>query len=53
VPGDEEAREQFAARLPVGRLGGPEEVAKTVHALVTNPFVTSQSVSAGGGTYPR
>jgi 3-oxoacyl-[acyl-carrier protein] reductase len=53
LPGDEESREQLAARVPVGRLGRPEEVAEIVRALVTNPFVTAQTVSVDGGMHPR
>jgi 3-oxoacyl-[acyl-carrier protein] reductase len=53
LPGDEDSREQLATRVPVGRLGRPEEVAEMVHALVTNPFVTAQTVSVDGGMYPR
>jgi 3-oxoacyl-[acyl-carrier protein] reductase len=53
LPGDEESREQLAARVPVGRLGRLEEVAEIVHALVTNPFVTAQTVSVDGGMHPR
>jgi 3-oxoacyl-[acyl-carrier protein] reductase len=53
LPGDEDSREQLATRVPVGRLGRPEEVAEIVHALVTNPFVTAQTVSVDGGMHPR
>ena len=53
LPGDEESREQLVARVPVGRLGRPEEVAEVVHALVTNPFVTVQTISMDGGMHPR
>jgi 3-oxoacyl-[acyl-carrier protein] reductase len=53
LPGDEDSREQLAARVPVGRLGRPAEVAEIVHALVTSPFVTSQTVSVDGGMHPR
>jgi 3-oxoacyl-[acyl-carrier protein] reductase len=53
LPGDEESCEQLAARVPAGRLGRPEEVAEIVHALVTNPFVTAQTVSVDGGMPPR
>ena len=53
LPGDEDSREQLAERVPVGRLGRPEEVAEIVHALVTNPFVTAQTVSVDGGMHPR
>ena len=53
LPDDEDSREQLAVRVPVGRLGRPEEVAEIVHALVTNPFVTAQTVSVDGGMHPR
>jgi 3-oxoacyl-[acyl-carrier protein] reductase len=53
LSGDEESREQLAARVPVGRLGRPEEVAEIVRALVTNPFVTAQTVSVDGGMHSR
>lgn len=52
MPGDENSCEQLAAHVPVGRLGRPEVVAEMVHALVTNPFVTSQTVSVDGGMHP-
>lgn len=53
LPGDEESRDQLAARVPVGRLGRPEEVAEVVHVHVTNPFVTAQTVCVDGGMQPR
>ena len=52
-PDDEEAREMLAARVPVGRLGRPEEVAHVVCSLVANPYVTAQTVSVDGGMHPR
>jgi NAD(P)-dependent dehydrogenase (short-subunit alcohol dehydrogenase family) len=39
--------------VPVGRLGHSEDVAKIVHALVTNTFVTAQTVTVDGGMHPR
>ncbi len=53
LPGDEESRRQLAGRVPVGRLGSPEEVAEAVLLLVSNPFITAQTVSVDGGMYPR
>jgi 3-oxoacyl-[acyl-carrier protein] reductase len=53
LPGDEEARRQLASRIPVGRLGRPEEVAEVVRAIVENPFITAQTVSVDGGIHPR
>jgi 3-oxoacyl-[acyl-carrier protein] reductase len=53
LPGGEEEHSKLASNLPVGRLGTPEEVAQAVHAIVTNPFITAQTVSVDGGMYPR
>ena len=53
LPGDEEAHRQLASRIPVGRLGRPEEVAEAVLAIVENPFITAQTVSVDGGLHPR
>jgi 3-oxoacyl-[acyl-carrier protein] reductase len=53
LPGDAEARQQLADRIPVGRLGRPEEVAEIVCAIVENPFITAQTISVDGGLHPR
>lgn len=53
LPGDADSRSELARRVPVGRLGRPEEVAGAVHALVTNPYVTAQTFSVDGGMHPR
>lgn len=50
LPGDPG---QLAARIPVGRLGRPEEVAELAAAIVTNDYLTNQVVSLDGGMYPR
>jgi NAD(P)-dependent dehydrogenase (short-subunit alcohol dehydrogenase family) len=45
-------RETFAARaakLPVGRIGRPEEVAEAVVFLMTNGFVTGTVLPIDGG----
>src|SRR5215208_852233 len=44
--------ERLASRVPVGRLGRPEEVAQAVCSLVINPFITAQTVSVDGGMHP-
>jgi 3-oxoacyl-[acyl-carrier protein] reductase len=50
LPGDpEELRE----RVPVGRLGRPDEVADLAVAILRNPYLTSQVVSLDGGMHPR
>jgi 3-oxoacyl-[acyl-carrier protein] reductase len=53
LPGDAEARNELADKIPVGRLGRPEEVAEVVFSLVSNPYVTAQTLSVDGGMYPR
>lgn len=53
LPGDDEARKELAGRIPVGRLGRPEEVTEAILSLVSNPFVTAQTVSVDGGMHPR
>jgi NAD(P)-dependent dehydrogenase (short-subunit alcohol dehydrogenase family) len=45
-------REMFAARaakLPVGRIGRPEEVAEAVVFLMTNGFITGTVLPIDGG----
>lgn len=44
--------ERLAARIPVGRLGRPEEVAELVLALVRTGYVTGQSLLVDGGLRP-
>jgi NAD(P)-dependent dehydrogenase (short-subunit alcohol dehydrogenase family) len=41
--------EQFAAALPVGRIGEPEEIAETIVLLATNPFATGVVFPVDGG----
>jgi len=38
-------------RLPVGRLGTPEEVAEIVVAVASNAFITGQTIQVNGGIY--
>jgi 3-oxoacyl-[acyl-carrier protein] reductase len=40
-----------AARIPVGRLGDPEEVAHVVLMVVTNAYMTGQTVQVNGGLH--
>lgn len=53
LPGDTETRKELAGNIPVGRLGRPEEVAEAIFSLVSNPYVTAQTISVDGGMYPR
>ena len=50
LPGDPE---ELRSRVPVGRLGKPDEVADLALAMLRNPYLTSQVVSVDGGMYPR
>ena len=51
LPNPEEARKQFVARQPMGRLGTAEEVAKAALFLVSDDarFVTGSAFSVDGG----
>lgn len=53
LPGREEEHRQLATRIPIGRLGRPEEVADAVQLLISNAFLTSQTIVIDGGLYPR
>jgi 3-oxoacyl-[acyl-carrier protein] reductase len=46
-PGD------LATRIPVGRVGRPQEVADLALAILRNGYMTSQVVGLDGGLYPR
>jgi 3-oxoacyl-[acyl-carrier protein] reductase len=50
LPGDPE---QLRSRVPVGRLGEPDEVADLALAVLRNHYMTSQVVSIDGGMYPH
>lgn len=36
-------------RVPVGRLGAPEEVARAVLMVIDNPYITGQTIGVNGG----
>ena len=40
-----------AGRVPLGRLGTPEEVAQAVLAVIGNPYLTGQTVPVNGGLH--
>ena len=40
---------ELANRIPLGRLGHPDEVAKAVMMLIDNPYMTGQAVAMSGG----
>ncbi len=49
----EKVRESIIAQIPVGRLGEPEEIARTVLYLVGDDagFITGSTISINGGQY--
>ncbi|MBA7465259.1 3-oxoacyl-[acyl-carrier-protein] reductase FabG [subsurface metagenome] len=40
---------QLISRIPLGRFGQPEEVAKAVMTLIDNPYMTGQTIAMSGG----
>jgi 3-oxoacyl-[acyl-carrier protein] reductase len=50
LPGDPG---ELAARIPVGRLGRPAEVADLALAVLRNGYMTNQVVGLDGGMHPR
>jgi 3-oxoacyl-[acyl-carrier protein] reductase len=50
LPGDPG---ELAARVPVGRLGTPAEVADLALAILANGYVTNQVIGVDGGLHPR
>jgi 3-oxoacyl-[acyl-carrier protein] reductase len=50
LPGEPD---ELRSRVPVGRLGQPDEVADLALAMLRNPYMTSQVVSVDGGMYPH
>jgi 3-oxoacyl-[acyl-carrier protein] reductase len=52
MPSDEQSRSELARRIPVGRLGEAGEVADLIAAIVSNPYITNQSILIDGGIRP-
>jgi NAD(P)-dependent dehydrogenase (short-subunit alcohol dehydrogenase family) len=48
-PNPDEARKQFVARQPIGRLGTSEEIAEGILYLILAQFATGISLSVDGG----
>lgn len=44
---------ELRSRVPVGRLGTPEEVADLALAVLRNGYITNQVISIDGGILPR
>jgi 3-oxoacyl-[acyl-carrier protein] reductase len=47
------ASEELRSRIPVGRLGTPDEVADLALAILRNGYLTNQVVGIDGGMHPR
>jgi 3-oxoacyl-[acyl-carrier protein] reductase len=45
--------DELRARIPVGRLGTPEEVADLAVAVLRNGYLTNQVLTVDGGIYSR
>ena len=45
--------DELRARIPVGRLGRPEEVADLALSVLTNAYLTNQVFTLDGGMYAR
>jgi 3-oxoacyl-[acyl-carrier protein] reductase len=43
-------RDEVLPRIPLGRMGYPEEVAQAVLMVIGNPYMTGQTVQLNGGT---
>jgi 3-oxoacyl-[acyl-carrier protein] reductase len=44
--------DELSAKIPVGRLGKPAEVADLTLALIRNGYVTNQVIGIDGGMHP-
>ena len=42
-------QENLVSRIPLGRFGKADEVARAVMMLVDNPYMTGQTVAMSGG----
>ncbi len=52
MPTDAQVLRELARRIPVGRLGQVDEVADLIAAIISNPYVTNQSILIDGGIRP-
>jgi 3-oxoacyl-[acyl-carrier protein] reductase len=43
-------RDEVVPRIPLGRMGYPEEVAQAVLMVIGNPYMTGQTIQLNGGT---
>jgi 3-oxoacyl-[acyl-carrier protein] reductase len=50
---DEKVKESLLARVPLGRVGLPKDVAEAVHFLASDAadYITGQTIQVNGGLY--
>jgi 3-oxoacyl-[acyl-carrier protein] reductase len=53
LPGGPGAEQELASRIPVGRLGKPEDVIEAIMMLMVNSYMTNQTLLVDGGMYPH
>jgi len=53
LPGGPGAEHELASRIPIGRLGKPEDVVEAITMLVFNSYITNQTLLVDGGMYPH
>jgi 3-oxoacyl-[acyl-carrier protein] reductase len=46
-------QQELVSRIPVGRLGKPEDVVEAIMMLVVNSYLTNQTLVVDGGMYPH
>lgn len=46
---DDKSREAILQRVPLGRMGQPEEIAKAVRFLCESPYITGHTLHVNGG----
>lgn len=50
LPGTEQ---ELVSRIPIGRLGKPEDVVEAIMMLIGNSYLTNQTLLVDGGMYPH
>ena len=53
LPSGPGAESELVTRIPVGRLGKPEDVVEAILMLVVNSYMTNQTILIDGGMYPH
>lgn len=53
LPVGRNAEQELVSRIPVGRLGKPEDVVEAIMMLVVNSYITNHTLLVDGGMYPQ